>query len=380
MGKVLRVLVIIVMLLGLAAVFLAAVNFKKREVLIGRTHALEEMFVKLARTLEAGDPPEVPQPAYPQRDLSPVTSREVENPERSAFWDAYNHKLEPAAQPVPTLDYSSQEKRLQLREFYRTDPATGKPAIDPLSGQPATKGAGTQDELLNQAFDRAKNQYALLNQTRAELVKVRDELIATVEEVNRLKQEGRADKRVIEERDARIAQLDREKRDLETQKTRLEEELQGLRAELQESNETIDKQKEEMQVLSGRIADLERKNKELIGKGTIIPTTLGQLPDDAEGRFTPGVHGKIVSFNEQWKFAVVEFSDEFMAQLTGSGRDQPMPPLEVMVKRPGFKGAAGEFITRLKLRQVIQEQNLVVADILTDWQQVPLENGDAVFF
>ena len=125
MGKVLRVLVIIIMLLGIAALFMAAENFKKREVLIGRTHAFEEMFVKLARTIEAGDPPEVPQPAYPQRDLSPVTSREVENPERSAFWDAYNHKLEPAAQPVPTLDYSSQEKRLQLREFYRTDPATG---------------------------------------------------------------------------------------------------------------------------------------------------------------------------------------------------------------------------------------------------------------
>lgn len=380
MGKVLRVLVIIVMLLGLAAVFLAAINFKKREVLIGRTHAFEEMFVKLARTLEAGDPPEVPQPSYPQRDLSPVTSREVENPERSAFWDAYNHKLEPSAQPVPTLDYSSEAMRLQLREFYRTDPATGKPAIDPLSGQPATKGPGTQDELLSQAFERAKNQYALLNQTRAELVKVRDELVATIEEVNRLKQEGRADKRAIEERDARIAVLEREKRELEDQKARIEEELRTLRAELQEANDTIDKQNDEMQVLTARIEDLERKNKELIGKGAIIPTTPGQLPDDAEGRFTPGVHGKIVSFNEQWKFAVVEFSDEFMVQLTGPGRDQPMPPLEVMVKRPGFKGAAGEFITRLKLRQVIQKQNLVVADILTDWQQVPLENGDAVFF
>lgn len=380
MGKVLRVLVIIIMLLGIAAVFLAAVNFKKREVLIGRTHALEEMFVKLARTLEAGDPPEVPQPAYPQRDLSPVTSREIENPERSAFWDSYNHKLEPAAQPVPTLDYSTQQMRLQLREFYRIDPATGKPAIDPLTGQPSTKGAGTQEELLGQAFERAKNQYALLNQTRAEMVKVRDELIAAIEEVNRLKQEGRADKRTIEERDARIAQIEREKRELEDQKARLDEEIRTLRAEVQEANDTINKQTDEMQVLNTRISDLERKNKELIGKGTIIPTTTGQLADNAEGSFTPGVHGKVVSFNEQWKFAVIEFSDDFMAQLTGPNRDQPMQPLEVMVKRPGFKGPAGEFITRLRLRQAIRAQNLVVADILADWQQAPLENGDAVFF
>ena len=379
MGKVLRVLVIIIMLLGIAALFMAAENFKKREVLIGRTHAFEEMFVKLVRTLEAGDPPEVPQPNYPQRDLSPVTSREIENPERSAFWDSYNHKLEPTVQPLATLDFNSQDKRLQLREYYRIDPATGKPALDPLTGQPATKGAGTQDELLNQAFDRAKAQYALLNQTRAELVKVRDELITTIEEVNRLKQEGRADKRTIEERDARIAQLEKEKRELESQKARLEEDIRAIRAELQEANDKIAQLEEEMGVMTTRIETLERENKELRGT-PIVPTGPGRLPDNVEGRFTPGEHGKIVSFNEQWKFAVIEFSDEFMNQLTGPNRDPPMPPLEVIVKRPGFQGAAREFITRLKLRQVFQKQNLVVADILIDWQQVPLENGDVVFF
>ena len=76
----------------------------------------------------------------------------------------------------------------------------------------------------------------------------------------------------------------------------------------------------------------------------------------------------------------MEFSNDFMTQLTGPNRDQPMQPLEVMVKRPGYQGAAGEFITRLRLRQAIRSQNLVVADILTDWQQAPLENGDEVFF
>ena len=377
MGKVLRVLVIVIMVLGLFAGYFAWVNFTQREVLIGRTHALEDVFVKLSRTLEAGDPPEVPQPSYPQRDLSPVNSRETENPERSAFWDAYNHKLEPSAQPVPTLDYSSTEKRRQLREFYRIDPATGKPVNDPLTGQPDTKGAGTQAELLNEAFERAKNQYALLNQTRAELVKVRDELVATIEETNRLKQEGRADKRIIEEREARIAQLEREKRELEDQKARIEEELKASRAELQEANDTIDKQNDDMQVLNTRIQNLERELKEAKGRGPAIPLVGGALPDNGERQFTPGVHGKIVSFNEQWKFAVIEFSEDFMEQIT---REKVMPPLEVMVKRPGFQGTAGEFITRLRLRQVIHQQNLVVADILTDWQQAPLENGDAVFF
>jgi hypothetical protein len=99
-----------------------------------------------------------------------------------------------------------------------------------------------------------------------------------------------------------------------------------------------------------------------------------------EGSLTPGVHGKIVSFNEQWKFAVIEFSDKFMTDLLGPDRMKAMPQIEIMVKRPGFQGVAGEFITRLRLRQAIRQQNLVVADILVDWQQAPLENGDEVFF
>ncbi len=382
MGKVLRILVVLILLLGIVAAVLAAVNFTKREVLIGRTHALEEMFVKLVRTLEASDPPDVPQPAYPQRDMSPVTSREVENPERSAFWDSYNHKLEPTAQPIPTLDYSSTAKRQQLREFYRIDPATGKPAMDPLTGQPDTKGKGTMDELLSEAFERAKNQYAVLNQTRAEIGKLRDELINTVEEINRLKKEGRGDKRAIEEKEARIAQLNREKSELESRITRLDEELRGIRAELQEANDTIAKHEEDIKLLTDKVAQQEQIIKDLRGQGTLIrPDGAGaRLANNGENEFTPGVKGKIVSFNEEWKFAVVEFSDAFMGELLGPERDLPMPQIEIMVRRPGLEGAAGNFVTRLRLRQVIRQQNLVIADILVDWQQVPLETGDEVYF
>ena len=101
MGKVLRVLVILLALLSIGAVVFAYMNYNKREILIGRAHLLEDMFVKVAATFEAEDIPETPQPSYPQRDISAVTSREIENPERSAFWDSYNHKYEPAATPPP---------------------------------------------------------------------------------------------------------------------------------------------------------------------------------------------------------------------------------------------------------------------------------------
>lgn len=375
MGKALRVLVIVILLLGIGALVLSGLNFSKREVLIGRTHALEDSFRKLSGTLEAEDPVDVPQPSYPQRDLSAVTSREMENPERSAFWDSYNHKYEPSAQPIPTLDMSTEARRLQIRAYYRIDPATGKPSIDPTTGRPYTTGSGTMSELLELALKRAKAQNELLHKTRAELPKLRDELIATIEELNSVKQMGRADKKTIVERDARIAQLEQEKRDLEQKIALLEEEKKELNAQLAEAKDEIKTHKETIQTLEDRVAVLDKKLKEALGKRPVVITDVSQ--DEIERKLTPGEKGRIVSFNEQWKFVVIEFSPVFMKELLGE--DQVLPQFEMMVRRPGLQGAAGDFVTRLRLRQVIREQNLVVADILSDWQQVPMELGDVVY-
>ncbi len=380
MGKVLRVLVFIVLALGIAALVLAGINYTKREVLIGRTHALEESVVKIAQTLEAEDPPEVPRPSYPQRDVSPVTSQERPNPDLSAFWESYNHLYEPPAQPIPTLNYGTQEKRLQLRAYYRIDPATGKKAINSLTGKPDTTGEGTMAELLDQAFERAKAQNALLHKTRAELPKLRDELIQTIEELNNLKQTARADKRTIEERTAEIARLEGEKRDLENRIALLEDEKRELNALRLEAQNEVEKLKEEMIALEDTIQSLEQQLEKAKGRGPIVPQ-VGDIPtDNLEGLLTPGDKGKIVSFSEQWKFVVIEFSDEFMDEMLGPDRSRAMPPIEVMVRRPGMEGPAGDFVTRLRLRQVIREQNLVIADILMEWQQVPMELGDVVYF
>ena len=40
---------------------------------------------------------------------------------------------------------------------------------------------------------------------------------------------------------------------------------------------------------------------------------------------------------------------------------------------------AGEYVGRVKLRQAVPDKNYVVADIMGDWSQSPLEKGDAVF-
>lgn len=381
MGKLLRVLVVIILVLGGLALALSIMLFGRRELLIGRTWTLEEQVIRIAKTLEAQDPADQPQPSLPGRDVSSVTSRELDNPELSTFWDTYAHKLE--QDNLPTLDISTQEKRLQLRSFYRYENGPdGKPrkVIDPLSGKPSTKGAGTMAELLDQVFERAKAQNALLNRVRAELKKVRVELADTITDLNAVKKQGRTDKKTIDALRADVARLEDEKRALERKIERLEQEKKELAAELAEAKAEIAKLKEEIESLKKTVQTQDKKIKELIGIINRPVTGTDGVSREMTSKLSPGDKGKIVSADGTLKFVVIELSDAFMIEMLGPGRDQPLPQIEMMVRRPGMKSAAGDFVARIRLKQVIRDQNLVIADTLIDWEQVPLEKGDVVFF
>jgi archaellum component FlaC len=379
MGKLLRVLVVIILVLGGLALALSIMLFGRRELLIGRTWTLEEQVIRIAKTLEAQDPADQPQPGLPGRDVSSVTSRELDNPELSTFWDTYAHKLE--QDNLPTLNIDTQEKRLQLRSFYRYENGPdGKPrkAIDPLSGKPSTKGAGTMAELLDQVFERAKAQNALLNRVRAELKKVRVELTDTITDLNAVKKQGRTDKKTIDALRADVARLEDEKRALERKIERLEQEKKELTAELAEAKGEIAKLKEEIEGNKKAMATMDKEIKRLLGL-IVKPIVDGQVAA-LNLKLSPGDKGKIVSADGTLKFVVIELSDAFMIEMLGPGRDGPLPQIEMMVRRPGLKSAAGEFVARIRLKQVIRDQNLVIADTLIDWEQVPLEKGDVVFF
>ena len=87
-----------------------------------------------------------------------------------------------------------------------------------------------------------------------------------------------------------------------------------------------------------------------------------------------------VSCNDEWKYAVIEFTPEFITELIGPARDRALPACEVMVRRAGSENIDEGFVTRLKLRQILREKNIVIADVLTDWQQKPVMVGDVVFY
>lgn len=379
MGKLLRILVVLIAILGIVAAYFEYVNYSKREILIERTHSFEKAWIRLASTIEAEDAPETPQPSYPQRDTSSVTSRQLENPERSAFWESYNHKYEPAATSAPTLDYKSTAKQRQLRQLFHLDPVTGKPELDPLTGKPSTDGPDTMKAIFDETYERAQKQYSNLIATRQELPKLRDELIDVINELNDLKQTARADKKTIEERDARIAQLENEKADLEKRIERLNEELKEAQAQVAEAQEELEKTKEEMQTLEDRIKILQAENETLKGKiGGIGGANNAANFSLQPGVLTPGIKGEVIDFNMSWMFAIVKFDDAFMAELLGPQRDGALPQEELMVRRPDDKG--GAFVTRIRLRQTIRDKNVVIADILSDWKQMDVQKGDVVYF
>lgn len=378
MGKVLRIFVYIILVLSAVSLFFAWKLFEKRELLGARNRVFEDSFIKIARTVEAADPADAAAPSV-QKDISEVSDRELVNPERDAVLEAYPMKLE--QQNLPTLDFGSTDKRLQLRSYYVLD-ADDKPVPDPVDNKPSTKGPGSMQELMDQLFERSKIQQATLNKTRSELTKMRELATVSVEEINRLKTDSRATKVALKGEKEKVVTLTSEKETLEGRVAKLNAEKRELTAELTDAKNEVEKLNEDKVTLTEDLAKLRQAFDELKAHYT----TGGNKKMSAAGdsvaltALSAGDKGSVIEANDELKFVIINFSDDAMVEMLGEERQNALPQFEMNIRRPGRQSASGEFVTRVKLRQAVRGKNLVVADILNDWQQVPVEKGDVVFF
>ncbi len=378
MDKALRVLAIIILILAIVAMVFAQLSFMKRQVLLGRNSMFEEQVIKVAKTIEAADAADVPAPDV-QKDVAEVSDRELANPERTSVFENYPAKLE--TQNLATLDYSTIDKRRQLRSYYVLDQTTGKYVISELDGKPKKDGPGSMAALLEEMLNRAMAQKAVLEKTRGELTKAREMITSLVTEMNKMKTDWRVTKRELKESREECEKLKEEKAALEAQVAKLTAEKKELTAELADAKAEIEKRDSEIAGLREQIEQQAKLIKEfkdrIAGKG--IPG--GATQDGvAVSVLTAGVKGKVVDANDEYKFVIIEFTDDALIEMTGPERANPLPQLEMNVRRKGRQSASGEFVTRVKIRQVVKGKNLVVADILTDWQQVAVEKDDVVFF
>lgn len=376
MGKLLRVLVVLVWLLTVGALVLGVLLFNRREMLKGRTQKLESTLKALGPTIEASEAERKPA-EFPARDIDNCTAELIAQPQQSAFWKTYEVHRE--QQGLPFLEVNKRE--LQLMQFYKIDPITQKPQKDPATGLKVTSGEGTMQEVLDDVVAKSMAQLQRLNDTRQQLKTLREELVDTINELNKRKGELRQALNTIVERDKTIAQLEEKIKGLQQQIAGLEEEIKSLKDNIAELNQTITKKNEDIDVCSNVIRQLKQKLAEFEKAQNTTRTR-----DDAassggggilEVSIQNGKKGRVRAVNPTWGFVVLELSDDFLRELCGKDLSAPPPPaVDMHIKR----GPDEKYVTKVRLIQVRKDQKIGVADVLSDWLQMPVQPGDEVFY
>mgnify|MGYP001610709413 CR=1 FL=1 len=402
MGKLLRVLVIILLVLSIVALVLGIMLFNKREILKGRTQKLEEAMKELASTIEDTEPSPDASAKYPERDTSPCTAEVLENPERKEFWKTYATELEKL--DLPTVNLS--ERQVELMAYYQIDPASGKTVPDPVTGLPMTKGAGTMQAILDDLRDKSEKQYARLNKTRQQLKTLREELTDTINALNTLKHEQRLSLKEIVELKAEIERLKGEITslkeritELEAEKTQLEDKITDLNRQLEELAEKLADKDDQIKSLKKEIESMKAGTRDMFaGEGNTSAQPSGPAQLDVPGAANPvgtpdgsvvvqqgqtvravpsGVKGTIASVNQEWKFVVIQFTDAAMKEMLGEDLSAPVPRMEFIVKR---SGTPDQFVAKVNLVQIKRDQKLGIADILVNWEQLKAQKDDIVSY
>lgn len=311
-----RVVTAILFVLGLLALLLGIKLFNQREEIKGRTLLLESGVIKVAESIEK---------------------------EASTNLTETGH---------PTVKI----EREQLKRFYLKD-EMGAIVKDP-QGKPVIKGSNTLDGILTELAGQSAIQLSRLNDTRGVLKNTEERLDQTNAVLTTTAQNLTVATNTIAERDATIVARDDEIRqkkqnidDLTEQKSRLEqknEEQQGQIAKLQDAKQDLESKieadKRYIEKLTKKITDLER--------------------GETDEKPAAGLKGRIAVINKEWNFVVIDILPS--AKLIAN--------LDLIVQRED------KLVGKVHVSEVKQSNHFAIADILPDWQQIPLAVGDYVFF
>ena len=376
MNKALHALVYVFLVLAGTALFFEIQLNAKRAELTDRNRIQEDYLVRIAKTIERTEADKTATFEI-QKDSSPVEAKLVDIPDMENLLDEYPAPLEQTT-GLETYNWDPQNVRQQLRATYVLDPE-GKPVMD--GNEPLKRGPGTEDELLNKLFESAKSQQSRLNSTRAALTELRGKLASVVAEINKIKPEARQDKVTIVEQKDKISKLEGEKADLENQITKLKSQADELSAEITSLKDEVQTAKDETEAVKEDLAKsnkLVEQLKDALSKAIQTKGNSG-VTGAAVSSLPVGDKGKIVEVDNENMFAVIEFSAEAMKELKGEEGNNPLPAMELGLRRPGFNGEAGEFIGRIRIRQEVKGKNFAICDILGSWEQDKAKVGDIVF-
>ncbi len=379
MGKVLKVLVIVLLLLSIAAVILAHLVYGKREQVLARNQILTSGFIKLAPTIEdkLAEPPAQPAP-LPSKDISPATPEFIDKaPEVSDFWTKkYAPNLELAAAAMFDLN----KRKGELMTLYKVN-QLGDIEVDPTTGAKRTDGEGTMQGIIDELVKKSTEQLTRLNDTRQMMGIVRDELIDTINDLNKNKGELRQRTKDL---DTTKAELDKTAAELATMKPKVEA-AEAAKKVAEEKAADLEKQKTEVEVKLQEMEIDYKKVKQERDKLLKDRLTSSQAEETASAKdvsfnFTPGTKGKVVAVNERWNYVLIELDDAFLKEAIGEDPAAPKPAPVGVIMSVKRAGAQEVFITKVKLTQIRVKDKHAIGDVLLDWKQQPLQEGDVVFF
>ena len=376
MNKVLHVLVYVFLALAAAALYFELQLNAKRSELTDRNRMQEDYLIRIAKTIEKADPAKDASFEI-KKDNSPVEARLVDSPDMENVLSEYPAALEQAN--LETYNWDNQASRSQLRQTYVLD-MDGKPTMD--GNEFLKRGPGTEDELLSKLFESAKTQQSRLNSTRSALADLRGKLESAINELNKIKPESRQDKVTITEKNDKITKLEGEKTELENQITKIKGQIDELNSEITSLKDEVTTAKDETEAAKEEVAKgqkLIEQLKKLLKESISAPGAASAGSTAAVTSLPAGDKGKVIEADNDNMFAIVEFTPEAMQELRGEDLSKPLPIIELGVRRAGFKGAAGEFVGRLRLRQEVKGKNYVICDILGAWAQDKLTANDIIF-
>ena len=375
MNKALRVLTYVFLALTGAALFFEIQLNARRAELTKRSRILEDHLVEIAKTVEKVEADKTASFEI-RKDASAVEAKILDDPEMENLLEGYPAHLETAN--LETFVWGDREKK-QLQTPYKLDP-DGKPEMD--GDDYVTSGPGTASELLDKLVKACGEQKDHLDKSRTALTDLRGKLEAAVDELNKVKADARQDKVAFEEQKDRLAKLESERSQFENQIAKQKSQIDELNAEITSLKDEVQTAKDETDVAkdeNGKQQKIIDQLKVLLKNALMTSTAKSESSATSVSSLPAGDKGKIVRVDNEDMFAVVEFTDEAMKELKGEDLRDPVPQVEFAVRRTGFKGEAGEFVGRLRVRQEVKGKNLIICDVLGAWEQAKAQVNDIVF-
>ena len=221
-----------------------------------------------------------------------------------------------------------------------------------------TNAAGTMQGALNLLVGQARVQLGHLNETRDDLGQTRTTLAQTKEAKEKTEADLAAEKKTTKEQEQKIATQTDEIKQKGDSIAQLEESNKGLKEKGEEQDQKIAKlQDDNRDLLEAKkqdavtIKDLLRKIAQGPGSGT-------------EQKIPPGLKGQVLIVNPKWNFVILGLAPD----------SEVTPTVELIVHR------GDKFVGKIRVSEVKGEGNLAVAEIMNDWQKMPIAEGDYVIY